>query len=141
MKIAIGCDHGGIAAKNAIIDFMSKNGIEYINLGTDTTDSVDYPVYAKAVAAKVQSGECKYGVLCCTTGVGMAIVANKQKGIRSANISDKISAEMCRKHNDTNVICFGSGLLKSEDIVDYFNIFINTEFEGGRHKKRVDMFE
>ncbi len=139
--IALGCDHGGLEIKNAIIEELKKNGIEYVDLGTNTTDSVDYPVYAKAVCAEVVSGRCEKGILCCGTGIGMSIAANKVKGIRAAVLSDAFSAEMTRKHNNSNVLCLGGRVIDSAKAVELANIFLNTEFEGGRHEKRVMMLE
>ena len=139
--IALGCDHGGLDIKNAIIEDLKKKGIEFIDLGTNTTDSVDYPVYAKAVCAEVISGRCEKGILCCGTGIGMSIAANKVKGIRAAVLSDSFSAEMTRKHNNSNVLCLGGRVIDSEKAVELANIFISTEFEGGRHEKRVAMLE
>lgn len=139
--IALGCDHGGLEIKNAIIEELKKKGIEYIDLGTNTTDSVDYPVYAKAVCAEVVSGRCEKGILCCGTGIGMSIAANKVKGIRAAVLSDAFSAEMTRKHNNSNVLCLGGRVIDSAKAVELANIFISTEFEGGRHEKRVAMLE
>ena len=139
--IALGCDHGGLEIKNAIIEELKKNGVEYIDLGTNTTDSVDYPVYAKAVCAEVVSGRCEKGILCCGTGIGMSIAANKVKGIRAAVLSDAFSAEMTRKHNNSNVLCLGGRVIDSAKAVELANIFLNTEFEGGRHEKRVAMLE
>ncbi|MBQ9847833.1 MAG: ribose 5-phosphate isomerase B [Clostridia bacterium] len=139
--VAIGCDHGGLEIKNAIIEELKKNGVEYIDLGTNTTDSVDYPVYAKAVCAEVVSGRCEKGILCCGTGIGMSIAANKVKGIRAAVLSDAFSAEMTRKHNNSNVLCLGGRVIDSAKAVELANIFLNTEFEGGRHEKRVAMLE
>ncbi|MBE6692935.1 MAG: ribose 5-phosphate isomerase B [Ruminococcaceae bacterium] len=139
--IALGCDHGGLEIKNAIIEDFKKKGIEFIDLGTNTTDSVDYPVYAKAVCAEVISGKCEKGILCCGTGIGMSIAANKVKGIRAAVLSDSFSAEMTRKHNNSNVLCLGGRVIDSEKAVELANIFISTEFEGGRHEKRVAMLE
>ena len=139
--IALGCDHGGLEIKNAIIEEFKRNGIEYVDLGTNTTDSVDYPVYAKAVCAEVVSGRCEKGILCCGTGIGMSIAANKVKGIRAAVLSDAFSAEMTRKHNNSNVLCLGGRVIDSAKAVELANIFLNTEFEGGRHEKRVNMLE
>ena len=139
--IALGCDHGGLEIKNAIIEDLKSKGIEFIDLGTTTTDSVDYPVYAKAVCAEIVSGKCEKGILCCGTGIGMSIAANKVKGIRAAVLSDSFSAEMTRKHNNSNVLCLGGRVIDSTKAVELANIFINTEFEGGRHEKRVAMLE
>lgn len=139
--IALGCDHGGLEIKNAIIEELKKNRIEYIDLGTNTTDSVDYPIYAKAVCAEVTSGRCEKGILCCGTGIGMSIAANKVKGIRAAVLSDSFSAEMTRRHNNSNVLCLGGRVIDSAKAVELANIFLNTEYEGGRHDKRVAMLE
>lgn len=139
--IALGCDHGGLEIKNAIIEELKNKGIDYIDLGTNTTDSVDYPVYAKKVCAEITSGRCEKGILCCGTGIGMSIAANKVKGIRAAVLSDAFSAEMTRRHNDSNVLCLGGRVIDSAKAVELANIFLNTEFEGGRHEKRVAMLE
>lgn len=139
--IAIGCDHGGLEIKNAIIEDLKNKGIEYIDLGTNTSDSVDYPVYAKKVCAEITSGRCEKGILCCGTGIGMSIAANKVKGIRAAVLSDSFSAEMTRKHNNSNVLCLGGRVIDSAKAVELANIFLNTEFEGGRHENRVAMLE
>lgn len=139
--IAVGCDHGGLEIKNAIIDDLKQKGIDVLDLGTYTPDSVDYPVYAKAVCAEVQSGRAQFGILCCGTGIGMSIAANKQKGIRASVLSDEFCAEMTRRHNNANVLCLGGRVIDTEKAVKLANIFINTPFEGGRHEKRVAMLE
>lgn len=141
MKIALGCDHGGLEIKNAIIEDLKNKGVEFIDFGTTTTDSVDYPVYAKKVCAAVQSGECVLGILCCGTGIGMSMTANKQKGIRAAVLSDAFSAEMTRHHNNANVLCLGGRVIDSAKAVELANIFLNTPYEGGRHDKRIAMME
>ncbi len=141
MKIALGCDHGGLEIKNAIIEDLKNKGVECIDFGTTTTDSVDYPVYAKKVCAAVQSGECVLGILCCGTGIGMSMTANKQKGIRAAVLSDAFSAEMTRRHNNANVLCLGGRVIDSAKAVELANIFLNTPYEGGRHDKRIAMME
>ena len=141
MTIALGCDHGGLEIKNAIIEDLKNKGVECIDFGTTTTDSVDYPVYAKKVCAAVQSGECVLGILCCGTGIGMSLTANKQKGIRAAVLSDAFSAEMTRRHNNANVLCLGGRVIDSAKAVELANIFLNTPYEGGRHDKRIAMME
>ena len=141
MKIALGCDHGGLEIKNAIIEDLKNKGVECIDFGTTTTDSVDYPVYAKKVCAAVQNGECVLGILCCGTGIGMSMTANKQKGIRAAVLSDAFSAEMTRRHNNANVLCLGGRVIDSAKAVELANIFVNTPYEGGRHDKRIAMME
>lgn len=139
--IAIGCDHGGLEIKNAIAKYFKENGIEYKDLGTYTADSVDYPVYAKAVCAEVTGGRAEKGILCCGTGIGMSIAANKIKGIRAAVLSDEFSAEMTRRHNNANVLCLGGRVINSEKAVKLTKIFLETPYEGGRHDKRVGMLE
>ena len=141
MKLALGCDHGGLEIKNAIIEDLKNKGIEYVDFGTTTTESVDYPVYAKKVCAAVQSGDCTFGILCCGTGIGMSITANKQKGIRASVLSDAFCAEMTRRHNNANVLCLGGRVIDCAKAVELTNIFINTPFDGGRHEKRVAMIE
>lgn len=139
--IAIACDHGGLDIKNAIIEDLKKKGVEYIDLGTNTADSVDYPVYAKKVCAEITEGRCEKGILCCGTGIGMSIAANKVRGIRAAVLSDEFSAEMTRRHNNSNVLCLGGRVINEEKAVKLADIFLNTPFEGGRHEKRVAMLE
>ena len=139
--IALACDHGGLEIKNAIIEDLKKKGVEYIDLGTNTTDSVDYPVYAKKLCAEIVEGRCEKGILCCGTGIGMSIAANKVRGIRAAVLSDEFSAEMTRRHNNSNVLCLGGRVIDCDKAVKLADIFLNTEFEGGRHEKRVSMLE
>ncbi len=139
--IALGCDHGGLEIKNAIIEDLKSKGVEFIDLGTTTTDSVDYPIYAKAVCKEITEGRCELGILCCGTGIGMSIAANKVKGIRASVLSDEFSAEMTRRHNNANVLCLGGRVIDSEKAVKLADIFLNTPYEGGRHEKRVAMLE
>ena len=139
--IALGCDHGGLEIKNAIIEDLKSKGIEYIDLGTTTTNSVDYPIYAKAVCKEITEGRCELGILCCGTGIGMSIAANKVKGIRASVLSDEFSAEMTRRHNNANVLCLGGRVIDSAKAVKLADIFLNTPYEGGRHDKRVAMLE
>ncbi len=139
--IALGCDHGGLDIKNAIIKMLESKGIEYRDLGTYTADSVDYPVYAKAVCRAITSGGCELGILCCGTGIGMSIAANKVKGIRASVLSDEFSAEMTRRHNNANVLCLGGRVINEEKAVRLAEIFLTTPYEGGRHDKRVAMLE
>ena len=137
--IAIGCDHGGYDIKNAVIDYMKDKGIEYTDFGCYTTDSVDYPRFAFKVASAVASGECERGIICCGTGIGVSIAANKVKGIRAAVCSDEFCAEMTRRHNDSNIMCMGGRVIDCEKAVRLADIFLHTEFEGGRHSNRVNM--
>lgn len=139
MKIAIGNDHTAVDLKNHITNYLKNNGYEVLNVGTDSTQRTDYPIYGKKVAEKVASGECDFGVLICGTGIGISLAANKVKGIRAAVCSEPYSARLTRQHNNANIIAFGArvvGDAMAEMIVDEF---LNTEYEGGRHQKRIDM--
>ena len=139
MKIAIGNDHTAVEMKNHIVKYLEEKGYELVNFGTDTEDRVDYPVYGKKVADAVASGECELGILICGTGIGISLAANKVKGIRAAVCSEAYSAELTRRHNNSNIIAFGArvvGPATAETIVD---AFLEAEFEGGRHAARVDM--
>lgn len=138
MKIALGCDHGGFVAKDAVIFYLAQNGFEVLDFGTFSEESCDYPDYALKVCEKVVSKECDKGILICGTGIGMSIAANKVNGIRCAHVTDEFSAEMTRRHNDTNVIALGARITKTEDIVKLVDIFLHTEFDGGRHATRVE---
>lgn len=142
MKIVIAADHGGYDIKQAIIKALTDDGHGVCDLGTDSADvSVDYPAYAKALCKKIQSGDAKLGILCCGTGIGMSMAANKQRGIRAAALSDEFSAEMTRRHNNANVLCLGGRVIDAEKAVKLSRIFVGTDFEGGRHQRRVDMLE
>lgn len=139
MKIAIGNDHTAVNLKNHITDYLKNKGYEVLNIGTDSTQRTDYPIYGKKVAEKVASGECDFGVLICGTGIGISLAANKVKGIRAAVCSEPYSARLTRQHNNANIIAFGArvvGDAMAEMIVDEF---LSTEYEGGRHQKRIDM--
>lgn len=140
MKIALGCDHGGLDIKTAIKEYLENNGHTVIDVGTHTTDSVDYPVYAKAVCKEIQDKNAELGILCCGTGIGMSMAANKQDGIRAAVLSDEYCCEMTRRHNNANVLCLGGRVIDSAKAVKLAEIFITTEFEGGRHINRINMY-
>ena len=140
MKIALGCDHGGLDIKTAIKEYLENNGHTVIDVGTHTTDSVDYPVYAKAVCKEIQDKNAELGILCCGTGIGMSMAANKQEGIRAAVLSDEYCCEMTRRHNNANVLCLGGRVIDSAKAVKLAEIFITTEFEGGRHINRINMY-
>lgn len=142
MKIVIAADHGGYDIKEAIKAALAADGHTVQDLGTDNgTDSVDYPVFAKALCNVIKSGDATLGILCCGTGIGMSIAANKQSGIRAAVLSDAFSAEMTRRHNNSNVLCLGGRVIDSQKAIELARIFVGTEFEGGRHQRRVDMLE
>lgn len=137
--IALGCDHGGFAIKEAIKKYLDESGIDYNDFGCYSEESVDYPVYAKKVADAVASGECEKGVLCCGTGIGISIAANKVKGIRAAVVTNEFCAEMTRRHNDANIIAMGGRVISEEQAVKLTRIFLETPFDGDRHVKRVQM--
>lgn len=139
MRIAIGCDHGGIVLKPSIIEYLSNSGVEYKDFGCFDTNPVDYPVYAKAVAEAVASGEFDKGILLCGTGIGMSICANKVHGIRSAVVSDEFCAEKTAEHNATNILCLGGRVVSPEKAVSLVEIWLKTPFAGGRHQTRIDM--
>ena len=136
--IAIGCDHGGYELKEAIKKYFDEQGIVYCDFGTNSTKAVDYPDYAALVANAVASEECEKGILCCGTGVGISIAANQVKGIRAACCSDCFSAKLTRQHNDANVLCMGGRVVGICLALMMVDLFLNTEFEGGRHQKRLD---
>lgn len=141
MKVALGCDHGGFLLKEEIKKTLILRGIEAIDCGCFNEERVDYPVFANEVCKKMQNKEADYGVLVCTTGIGMSIVANKHKGIRAALVTNLDSAHLTRQHNDSNVICLSQKFTKIEDAIEYVLVFINEEFTHGRHETRVKMIE
>lgn len=138
MKIAIGCDHGGLILKPALIEFLEKNNIEYRDFGTYGAESVDYPDYALPVAEAVAGGEYDYGILICGTGIGMSIAANKVAGIRCALCHDVFSAKATRLHNDANMLAFGARVIGAGLMLEIVRAFLGTEFEGGRHVRRLE---
>ena len=140
MQIVIGSDHGGYSLKNKIIEHLKEQGIEVSDLGCYSTESCDYPLVAKEVATKVLETGCK-GILVCGTGIGMSIAANRFKGVRASHCTDTFTARMTRMHNDSNILCLGERITGSGLALDIVDIWIKTEFEGGRHTKRIDMLE
>ena len=141
MKIALGCDHGGYAMKEDIKKQLEGLGHEVKDCGTYSTESCDYPIFGEAAARKVQSGECECGIVICTTGIGVSIAANKVKGIRCALCTDSLQAEMTRRHNDANMMALGAGITGGNLAKRMVEIFLNTEFEGGRHARRVALLD
>ena len=137
--IALACDHAGFALKEAIRKYLDENKIDYKDFGTYTEDSVDYPVFAYKAAKAVADKECEKGILCCGTGIGISIAANKVKGIRAAVCTDEFCAEMTRRHNDSNIICMGGRVIDENKAVKLADIFLHTEFDGGKHLLRVNM--
>ena len=137
--IAIASDHGGFALKEHLKEYLTKKGFECKDFGTYSTDSCDYPIFGRAAAEAVSSGECDRGIVVCTTGIGISITANKVKGIRCALCGDTLTAELTRRHNNSNMLALAGGFtapFAAEHIVD---VFLNTEFEGGRHERRVNL--
>lgn len=140
--IAIGCDQAGYAFKCRVMEHFDEKGIEYKDFGTYSSDSTDYPIYAKSVANAVANGECQFGVLICGTGIGMCITANKVKGIRASICHTRYEAEITRQHNDANIICIGARVLALETAIDCIDIFLKTAFsEEERHIRRINMIE
>ena len=138
MKISMGCDHGGYLLKEHVKKYLTDKGHQIVDCGCNSLDSCDYPQFGAAAARAVAAGECERGIVICTTGIGISITANKVRGIRCALCSEPLSAEMTRKHNNANVLAMGAGMTgpnMAERIVD---TFLATEFEGGRHQRRVD---
>ncbi len=137
--IAIGSDHGGYALKEHIKAYLMSKGITCLDVGCDSLDSCDYPVFGKAVGEAVASGQCEKGIVICTTGIGISISANKVKGIRAALCADSFTAEMTRRHNDSNVLALGAGIVGPNLADRIVDVFLSTEFEGGRHERRVNL--
>ena len=139
MKIAIGNDHAAVEMKNHIVKYLEAKGYEMVNFGTDTNESCDYPLYGKKVADAIKNGECELGILICGTGIGISLAANKVKGIRAAVCSEGYSARLTRQHNNANIIAFGTRVVDEKTAENIVDEFLNAEYEGGRHQKRVDM--
>ncbi len=138
MKIAIAADHGGFELKGVIIDHLTKKGYEMVNLGTDTADSVDYSDYAEKCAEQVLSGEVSFGIVVCGTGIGISIAANKINGIRCALCHSPETAALAKQHNNANIISLGGRTTTDEMALKIVDAFMEAEFEGGRHQRRVD---
>ncbi len=138
MKIAVACDHGGLALKNVLLEYLKKNDYEIMDFGTCTAESCDYPDFVLPAAEAVASGECERGILVCSTGIGVSIAANKVKGIRCAHCHDTYSAKYTRLHNDANMLAFGQKIIGDGLMLEIVETFLNTEFEGGRHQRRID---
>lgn len=141
MKIALGCDHGGYELKQFIMKTLEKLGYEYEDFGCYSLESCDYPDFGAAAARAVAEGKCDRGIVICTTGIGISIAANKVKGIRCAHCTDSLSAEMTRRHNDANVLALGAGITGPNLAKRIVEVFLNTEFEGGRHARRVGQLD
>ena len=141
MKIAIASDHGGYELKEIIYKYLLEKRYDIIDFGTNSTDSCHYPIYANKVCDAILNNDFERGILICTTGIGMSIMANRHKGIRAAVLSDKFSAEMTRKHNNSNVLCLGSKIIDENLAKELVDIWLKTDFEAGRHQTRINMFD
>lgn len=136
--IVIGCDHAGYELKSEVIGYLTEKGYDILDIGCGG-ESVDYPVIANKTCENIINGKCDKGILICGTGIGMSIAANKIKGIRAAHCSEHYSAKYTRLHNDANVLCIGARIIGSGLALELVDVFLNTEFEGGRHQRRVDL--
>ena len=141
IKIAIASDHGGYTLKNFLYKYLLTKGYNVEDFGTNSTDSCDYPIFAKKVCTSILSNEFQYGILICGTGLGMQICANRYKGIRAACVSDTYSAKMSRLHNNSNVLTMGARVIGEGLAVDIIDIWLNTNYEGGRKEKRIKMLD
>jgi len=141
MKIAIGSDHGGFELKGKVINFLNQNGYEVLDLGCNSTDSVDYPKYGKMVGEAVVEKKADKGIVICGTGIGIGIAANKVKGVRAALCTNTTMARLTREHNDANVLSMGARMVGDILALEMVEVFLTTEFEGGRHQKRIDQLE
>ena len=138
MRVAVGSDHAGFALKERVRPILEQAGHEVVDVGTDSEESTDYPMYASQAARMVADGEADRAVLCCGSGVGVSIVANKVDGVRAVNAHDADEAEMSRRHNDANVLALAGRRLEEGDAREIVERFLGTDFEGGRHERRVD---
>ena len=142
MRVALGSDHGGFELKQEIIKYLEEKKIEYKDYGCYSTESTDYPIYAKKVAHGILDGECELGILVCGTGIGISITANKFKGIRAALCSDTFSAHATREHNDANILAMGARVVGEGLALDIVDTFLETEFSNDeRHIRRINMIE
>lgn len=141
MKIALASDHGGFELKEKIEEHLQQQGVEVVDLGCHTEESVDYPDYGKACGEAVVRGDAERGIVVCGTGIGISIAANKVKGIRCALCTSLFMAEMARKHNNANVLALGGRILETELALSIVDVWLSTEFEGGRHQRRVGLLD
>jgi RpiB/LacA/LacB family sugar-phosphate isomerase len=140
MKISIGFDHGAISLRDPLLQHLKERGHELVDHGTDSIESVDYPDYANLVSDDVANGRVDVGILCCTTGIGMSIAANKVKGVRASVIKFEDEAALTRQHNNANVLCLGANHTTPYEALRLADIFLASSFEGGRHERRVNKF-
>ncbi|OGR00789.1 MAG: ribose 5-phosphate isomerase B [Deltaproteobacteria bacterium RIFOXYD12_FULL_55_16] len=140
MKIALGCDHGGLSLKAEVVKLLLELGHVVADQGCHSDESVDYPDFARAVCVQVQNGSCERGILICGTGVGMSMAANRFEGIRAGLGNELFTAQMSREHNDANVLCLGARVIGPGLAGEIVRTWVSTEFAGGRHQRRIDMF-
>ncbi|MBQ0018012.1 MAG: ribose 5-phosphate isomerase B [Clostridiales bacterium] len=141
MKIVIGCDHAAYELKEEVKQKLLNEGHEILDVGTDSAESVDYPIYGHAVGRAVADGEAERGIAICGSGIGISIACNKVPGIRAALCTSVEMAEMCRRHNNANVICMGARMISKELAFDMIDTWMTTEFEGGKHERRINMLD
>ncbi|MGA2025512.1 MAG: ribose 5-phosphate isomerase B [Syntrophobacteraceae bacterium] len=141
MKVCIGADHAGFALKEVVASSLREAGIEVVDVGTNSPDSVDYPVYALRVARAVEGGQADRGILVCGSGTGMCIAANRVHGVRAVSAHEPFEARMSRRHNDSNVLCLGSRFIGVDLALEIVREWIKEPFEGGRHKRRIDLID
>ena len=141
MVIAVASDHGGFKLKLAVKEHLIGRGYKVVDLGTDTEDSVDYPVYGQACGEAVAAGKADLGVVCCGTGIGISIAANKVKCVRCALCTSVEMAELAKQHNNANVLALGGRILETEEAIRITDAWLDSEFQGGRHKRRTDMLD
>ena len=139
--IALASDHAGFVLKEKIKKYLIDNNYDILDLGTNSEDPVDYPEYAHKAAHAVSEGQCEKGIVCCGSGIGMSIAANKVKGIRCALIHDVYTAEMCKKHNNANMIAMGARVVDHDEALKMVETWMSTQFEEGRHQRRIDQIE
>lgn len=140
-KIVLGADHGGYELKNHIKAHLESQGFEVVDVGTNSGESCDYPIFASRLCQRLQNGESELGVLVCGTGIGMSMAANKHRGIRAACCSDTFSARLTRNHNNANVLCLGARVVGAGLALDLVDAFVNAEFDGDRHTRRLSLIE
>ena len=141
MKVAIGCDHGGLDLKDTVKSVLIELGHEIDDQGCNSSESVDYPNFANAVSSLVKDGKCERGILICGTGIGMSMAANRIPGIRAALCHEMFSARMSREHNDANILCLGSRVIGPGLAAETVRTWMTTDFAGGRHQRRIEMFK
>jgi len=141
MIISVGADHGGFELKDSIVNYLKKSGHEVLDNGTFSSDSVDYPDFAKLVVKDIQQEKARFGILICGSGIGISIAANRHPGIRAALVTNKEFAKLSRQHNNANIIVFGGRFTSFEEAKEYIDIFFITAFEGGRHLNRINKIE